>query len=116
MAMPPLPGLGCGGLVNEEGFDLATHRIGVATEKVDKDHRQNERAAGPDQRRVVRPREIIEEAAEKPPEARAETEDHEAVAIDLAKGPLSHIARHQKGDQVDLGSESQAQQNYPDRR
>lgn len=66
-----LPLSGCRGLRHEEGFDLATHRIGVGAEKVDEDHRDDERAGGADQRRVIGSRKIVDEAAEKPAEAGA---------------------------------------------
>ena len=104
---------GCRGLTHEEGFDFPTHRIVVGAEKVDEDHRHDEGAGGADQRRIIGSGKIVYEAAEKPPDAGAEAEDHETVAIDLAERPLSDIARHQKRDQVDLGAEPQAQQNYP---
>jgi len=111
-----LPLSGCHRLTHEEGFDFPTYRISVGAEKVDENHRHDKRAGGADQRRVIGPGNIVYEAAEKPPEAGAEAEDHETVAIDLAECPLSHIARHQEGDQVDLGAEPQSQQNYPDPR
>ena len=61
-----LPRSGCRGLAHEEGFDFPTHRIGVGAEKVDEDHRHDERAGGADQRRVIGSRKIVDEAAEKP--------------------------------------------------
>src|SRR5437016_5781805 len=109
-----LPRSGCRRLTHEEGFNLPAHRIRVGAEKVDEDHRDDERAGGADQRRVIGSRKIVDEAAEKPAETGAEAEDHKTVAIDLAERPLSHIARHEKRDQVDLGAEPQSQQNYPD--
>src|ERR1700719_3922463 len=61
-----LPLSGYRGLTHEEGFDFPTHRIGVGAEKVDEDHRDDERAGGADQRRVVGPGKIVDEPAEKP--------------------------------------------------
>ena len=111
-----LPLSGYRGLTQEEGFDLSAYRIGVGAEKVDEDHRDDERAGGADQRRVIGSRKIVDEPAKKPAKAGAEAENHKTVAIDLTERSLPHIARHQKRDHVDLGAEPQTQQNYPDPR
>jgi hypothetical protein len=39
----------------------------------------------------IEPRNIVDKTAEEPSEAGAEAEDHEKIAVDLAKRPLSHI-------------------------
>src|SRR5947208_16829574 len=60
-----LPRSGCRRLTHEEGFNLPAHRIRVGAEKVDEDHRDDERAGGADQRRVIGSRKIVDAAAEK---------------------------------------------------
>src|SRR5947209_8347897 len=58
-----LPRSGCRRLTHEEGFDLATHRIGIGAEKVDEDYRDDESAGGADQRGVIGSRKIVDQAA-----------------------------------------------------
>jgi hypothetical protein len=66
-----LPPSGYRGLTHQEWFDLPAHRISIGAEKVDEDHRDGERDGGADQRRVIGPRNVIDESAEKPAEAGA---------------------------------------------
>src|SRR5262252_9620739 len=54
------------------------------------------REGGADQCRIVGSGQVENEPGEKPPKARAQAENHKEVAVDLAKGALSEIARDEK--------------------
>src|SRR5438477_5157772 len=64
-----LPLSGCCRLTQQVRFDLPMHRISVGAEEVDKDHRHDERAGGPDQRGVIRSGNVVYQSAEKSAEA-----------------------------------------------
>src|SRR5207245_1514126 len=92
-----------GGLHGQPRFEPGLRRIDVGSQPVDQRHGDHQRDRRADQRRVVRPGEVVDGAADVATEARSQAEQHEAKAIDLAESALSEIARRQKGDQVDLG-------------
>ena len=72
--------------------------------------------AGADQGRIVGPGQVENQPGKKPPEARAQAENHKETAVDLAKSALSEIARDEKGNQVDLGAEPHSHQHHTYRR
>src|SRR5271169_5544896 len=99
-------GSGCGRRRYQIRSNFPLHRVEVRAEAVDEDDRYDERQSGADQRGIVGSGHVKDEPGEKSAQARSQAEDHEEIAVNLAKGALSEIARDEKGDQVDLGAES----------
>ena len=98
------------------GFDLMVDRVDIRAEPIDQNDRCNQREGGADQGRVVRAGMIVGDAAEKRPDPRAQPENHEKIAVDLAERALPEIAGDQECDQVDLGAEAEPHQRDADDR